>query len=527
MDTEPDTAQTEKSLTGKPLLYNFLGKKCHADSVTFPCCPARLPGDMPAFQTAAQLARAVKSGETTPQQLLEQAQARAEAVRDLGALVSLNEHAGEQAAAVQSRVQAGEHLPLAGVPIVIKDNINVTGTRTTCGSRILANYVSPYTATAAQKLLDAGAVVVGKANMDEFAMGSSTENSASGPALNPWDRERVPGGSSGGSAAAVAAGITPVSLGSDTGGSVRQPAALCGVYGFKPTYGRVSRYGLVAYASSLDQIGPFARSAEDLTLLMNVLAGHDPRDATSLNVPADFTAGNADTLRGLRVGVVRESLSGNTPGVEATLKATLDALRGAGAVVGEVGLPALKYAIPTYYLIAMPEASSNLARFDGMVYGQRAPGSDVTQSMTLTRERGFGKEVQRRIMLGTYALSSGYYDAYYAQAMKVRRLIADEFTAAFGQYDVLVTPTSPFPAFRRGEKTSDPLAMYAADVDTVAVNLAGLPALSVPAGFEEMDGKRLPVGVQFIAPALGDERLIALAGALEAVGAVQMDTPQD
>ena len=482
---------------------------------------------MSAFQTAAQLAHAVRSGETSPQELLEGALARAAAVRDLGALVSLNEQAGAQAAAVQARVQAGENLPLAGVPIVIKDNINVTGTRTTCGSRILANYVSPYTATAAQKLQDAGAVVVGKANMDEFAMGSSTESSASGPTLNPWDRERVPGGSSGGSAAAVAAGITPVSLGSDTGGSVRQPAALCGVYGFKPTYGRVSRYGLVAYASSLDQIGPFARSAEDLALLMNVIAGHDPRDATSLDVPARFAAGEAESLRGLRVGVVREALDGNTPGVEATLSTTLDALRGAGAVVGEVSLPALKYAIATYYLIAMPEASSNLARYDGMVYGERAPGDDLTRSMTLTREQGFGREVQRRIMLGTYALSSGYYDAYYAQAMKVRRLIADEFTAAFGGYDVLVTPTSPFPAFRRGEKVGDPLAMYAADVDTVAVNLAGLPALSVPAGFEEVDGKRLPVGIQFIAPALQDERLIALAGALEAVGAVRLERPQD
>ena len=482
---------------------------------------------MAAFQTAAQLARAVQSGETTPQQLLHGALARAEAVRGLNALVSLNEHAEEQAAAVQRRVQAGEPLPLAGVPIVVKDNINVTGTRTTCGSRMLANYVSPYTATAAQKLQGAGAVIVGKANMDEFAMGSSTESSASGPTLNPWDHERVPGGSSGGSAVAVAAGISPVSLGSDTGGSVRQPAALCGVYGFKPTYGRVSRYGLVAYASSLDQIGPFARSAEDLALLMNVIAGHDPRDATSLDAPARFAVGGADSLRGLRVGVIRESLGGNTPGVEAALGATLDALRGAGAVVGEVSIPELEYAIAAYYLIAMPEASSNLARYDGMVYGERVPGGDVTRSMTLTREQGFGQEVQRRILLGTYALSSGYYDAYYAKAMKVRRLIADEFTAAFGQYDVLVTPTSPFPAFRRGEKASDPLAMYAADVDTVAVNLAGLPALSVPAGFEEVDGKRLPVGVQFIAPALQDERLLALAGALEAVGAVRLEVPQD
>lgn len=461
--------------------------------------------------------------EVTADQVIQEALGRAQAAGDLNALVSLNDHAAEQAAEVQQKVEAGEALALAGLPIVIKDNINLSGTRTTCGSRILGNYVSPYTATAAQKLLDAGAVVIGKANMDEFAMGSSTESSASGPTLNPWDQARVPGGSSGGSAVAVAANITSVALGSDTGGSVRQPAALTGVYGLKPTYGRVSRYGLVAYASSLDQIGPFARTAQDLALLMNVIAGHDPLDATSLQAPPQFRAGTPDDLRGLRVGVIRESLQGNTPGVEQALQDTIDALRTAGATVGEVSIPELKYAIAAYYLIAMPEASSNLARYDGMVYGQRVQGSDLLESMTLTREQGFGREVQRRIMIGTYALSSGYYDAYYSKAMKVRRLIADEFSAAFRQYDVLLTPTSPFPAFRRGEKTSDPLAMYAADVDTVAINLAGLPALSVPAGFEVVDGVRLPVGVQFIAPALQDERLVALAGGLEGVGAVKME----
>lgn len=461
--------------------------------------------------------------EVTADQVIQEALGRAQAAGDLNALVSLNDHAAEQAAEVQQKVEAGEALALAGLPIVIKDNINLSGTRTTCGSRILGNYVSPYTATAAQKLLDAGAVVIGKANMDEFAMGSSTESSASGPTLNPWDQARVPGGSSGGSAVAVAANITSVALGSDTGGSVRQPAALTGVYGLKPTYGRVSRYGLVAYASSLDQIGPFARTAQDLALLMNVIAGHDPLDATSLQAPPQFRAGTPDDLPGLRVGVIRESLQGNTPGVEQALQDTIDALRTAGATVGEVSIPELKYAIAAYYLIAMPEASSNLARYDGMVYGQRVQGSDLLESMTLTREQGFGREVQRRIMIGTYALSSGYYDAYYSKAMKVRRLIADEFSAAFRQYDVLLTPTSPFPAFRRGEKTSDPLAMYAADVDTVAINLAGLPALSVPAGFEVVDGVRLPVGVQFIAPALQDERLVALAGGLEGVGAVKME----
>ncbi|MFC4639544.1 Asp-tRNA(Asn)/Glu-tRNA(Gln) amidotransferase subunit GatA [Deinococcus hohokamensis] len=482
---------------------------------------------MPAPLSAAQLARAVTAGETTPHALLEQAEARAHRTRPLNALVSLNPHAAQQADLVARRVEAGEALPLAGVPVVVKDNINVTGTRTTCGSRMLEVYVSPYTATAAQKLLNAGAVIVGKANMDEFAMGSSTESSASGPTLNPWDHARVPGGSSGGSAVAVAAGITPVSLGSDTGGSVRQPAALTGIYGLKPTYGRVSRYGLVAYASSLDQIGPFARSAEDLALLLSVIAGPDPRDATCLQAPTAFRAGTPDDLRGLRVGVIRESLGGNTPGVDAALQAMLEALRGAGAVTGEVSIPELSHAIAAYYLIAMPEASSNLARYDGMVYGLRVPGADVTEAMTLTRERGFGREVQRRIMIGTYALSSGYYDAYYSKAMKVRRLIAQEFNRAFEAFDVLVTPTSPFPAFRRGEKTSDPLAMYAADVDTVAVNLAGLPALSVPAGFETVGGVQLPVGVQFIAPALSDELLLTLAGGLEGIGAVQLGTPPE
>ncbi|AKH17947.1 Asp-tRNA(Asn)/Glu-tRNA(Gln) amidotransferase subunit GatA [Deinococcus soli (ex Cha et al. 2016)] len=474
-----------------------------------------------AFTSAATQARRVQARDLSPQDLTTQALARIESARELNAVVSVNPNAQAQAQAVQARLDAGETLPLAGVPVIVKDNINVTGTETTCGSRILRGYVSPYDATAAARLTRAGAVIVAKANMDEFAMGSSTESSAHGPTLNPWDTGRVPGGSSGGSAVAVAANLVDVSLGSDTGGSVRQPAAFTGVYGLKPTYGRVSRSGLVAYASSLDQIGPFARSAEDLALIMNVIAGQDPHDATSLDAPPTFAAGTPDDLRGLRVGVITESLAGNTAGVDATLSATLDALRGAGATTAEVSLPELKYAIAAYYLIAMPEASSNLARFDGMVYGQRAAGSDLTGAMTLTREQGFGPEVQRRILIGTYALSSGYYDAYYSKAMKVRRLIADRFTQAFGQFDVLVTPTSPFPAFRRGEKTSDPLAMYAADVDTVAINLAGLPALSVPAGFDTAQGVRLPVGIQFIAPPLQDERLVRIAGGLEGIGIAQ------
>ncbi|ANE43878.1 Asp-tRNA(Asn)/Glu-tRNA(Gln) amidotransferase subunit GatA [Deinococcus puniceus] len=490
--------------------------------MSVPATPSSTDGPQP---SATDLARAVLAQDTTPQALLSNALARIDAAQHLNALISLNAGAEAHAQAVQARVQAGETLPLAGVPIIVKDNINVRGTRTTCGSRILANYTSPYDATVARRLVHAGAVIVGKANMDEFAMGSSTESSASGPTLNPWDTARVPGGSSGGSAVAVAANLTPISLGSDTGGSVRQPAAFTGVYGLKPTYGRVSRFGLVAYASSLDQIGPFARSAEDLALIMNVIAGHDPQDATSLHAPPQFAAGTPDDLRGLRVGVIRESLEGNTAGVESTLNATLDALRGAGASVQEVSIASVRHAIAAYYLIAMPEASSNLARYDGMTYGDRSTAPDVNTSMTLTREHGFGREVQRRILLGTYALSSGYYDAYYSKAMKVRGLIAQDFARAFADFDVLVTPTSPFPAFRHGEKSSDPLAMYAADVDTVAINLAGLPALSVPAGFETVDGVRLPVGIQFIAPTLKDEVLLTLAGGLEGVGAVQMEAP--
>lgn len=474
--------------------------------------------------TATQLAAQIRQGELTPQQALESATGRAEAARPLNALISLNPQAGEQARQVASRLAAGEHLPLAGVPVVIKDNLNLAGTHTTCGSRMLASYLSPYTATAVARLLEAGAVVLGKANMDEFAMGSSSETSAYGPTLNPWDPERVPGGTSGGSAAIVSAGVVPISLGSDTGGSVRQPAAFTGVYGFKPTYGRVSRYGLVAHASSLDQIGPFARSAADLALIMQVMAGHDPLDATSLNVPSAFQ-NELDLPSPLRVGVISESLQGNTPGVEAALGRMLGALGGLGATVEEISLPSTSYAVAAYYLISTPEASSNLARYDGMAYGARASAAEVGAAMSAARAKGFGLEVKRRILMGTYALSSGYYDAYYSKAMRVRQLISREFARAFSQFDVLVTPTSPFPAFRFGERSSDPLAMYAADVDTVAVSLAGLPALSIPMGFEELDGRRLPVGIQLVAPALADERLIALAQALEASGSVVLQSP--
>lgn len=473
---------------------------------------------MSSFSTlsACECAQQVNSGQTSARQLLAQAVAQAEKHRQLNAICSLNPQAEQQAQQVDDRLAAGEQLPLAGVPIVIKDNINATGTITSCGSKMLHNYTSPYNATVVERLLAEGAVIVGKANMDEFAMGSSTETSIYGPTHNPHDQQRVAGGSSGGSAVAVAAGISPLSLGSDTGGSVRQPAAFCGVYGFKPTYGRVSRYGLVAYASSLDQVGPFARNAADLALLLDVIAGHDSLDATSLSHKPQFVSQlTQHSWQGLRVGVISQSLAGNTSAVLAALEQTKQAMSAAGASLQELSLPSLEHAVATYYLIAMPEASSNLARYDGIGYGYRAEATELLDSVTRTREQGFGAEVQRRILLGTYALSSGYYEAFYGKALKVRRKIANEFAQAFEQVDVLLTPTSPFSAFELGEKISDPLSMYAADVDTVAANLAGLPALNIPAGFEQIATSKLPIGIQLIGPALADEKLIALAAQLE------------
>ncbi|WP_027482008.1 Asp-tRNA(Asn)/Glu-tRNA(Gln) amidotransferase subunit GatA [Deinococcus pimensis] len=469
------------------------------------------------FESATTLSAAVLRGERRPTDLVEEALSAAEARAHLGALISLVPDAREQAARVEARLAAGETPLLAGVPVVVKDNLNLRGSRTTCGSRILSSYVSPYTATVVRRLQDAGAVIVAKGNMDEFAMGSSNETSAFGPARNPWDVSRVPGGSSGGSAVAVAAGVVPLSLGSDTGGSIRQPAAMTGVYGFKPTYGRVSRYGLVAYASSLDQVGPFARTASDLALSLDAIVGPDDLDATSLDTAPRFREALARDVRGLRFAFVREALAGNTSGVDAAMARTREVLEGLGATVTEVSLPTLEYGVAAYYLVATPEASSNLARYDGMVYGSRAAGvREVNASMSATRGEGFGTEVKRRVLMGTYALSSGYYDAYYSKAMKVRRLVADDLARAFADADVLVTPTSPFPAFRIGERMDDPVAMYAADVDTVIANLAGIPAVSVPAGFETLDGRELPVGVQFLAPALADELLVSVAAAFEA-----------
>lgn len=427
----------------------------------------------------------------------------------------------EQARAIDQRVARHERPgPLAGVPIALKDNICLSWGRTTCGSRMLERYRSPYTATAAQRLIDAGAVVIGKTNMDEFAMGSSCENSAFGPTRNPWDVSRVPGGSSGGSAAAVAAGVVPGALGSDTGGSIRQPAGFCGVVGLKPTYGRVSRYGLVAYASSLDQIGPLTRSVRDAALLTQVMAGADEHDATSSQreVP-DLLAELEEGVNRLNIGVPRFARSNsNHDAVNGAMARAAAALSDEGAVVREVDLPHAGHGIAAYYLVATAEASSNLARFDGVRYGRRAelgPGDGLDELYRRSRAEGLGPEVQRRIMLGTHALSSGYYDAYYNTALRVRRLIRRDFDSAFESCDALLLPSSPGPAFRLGEKTSDPLALYLEDVYTVGVNLAGLPAVTLRAGAASLDGRELPVGVQLVGPAWREERLLRIARMLE------------
>ncbi len=404
--------------------------------------------------------------------------------------------------------KAGASGPLAGVRIAVKDNLCTRGMPTTCASRVLAGWVPPYDAHVVERLRDAGAAVVGKTNLDEFAMGSSTENSAFGPTLNPWDTTRIPGGSSGGSAAAVASGMVPMALGSDTGGSVRQPAALCGVVGLKPTYGRVSRYGLVAFGSSLDVVGTLTRTVPDAARLLGVIAGHDPRDSTSLDVPVPDYASTVDApLEGLTLGVPREFFgAGLDAEVEAAVRAALDVYRGLGAKVVDVSLPTSPHALATYYLVATAEASGNLARYDGVHYGHRAAGPGDVYGRS--RDEGLGAEVKRRILLGTYALSSGYRDAYYLKALRVRRLIKADHEAAFGSCDVIVGPTSPTAAFRLGERTADPLRMYLADIYTIGANLAGLPAISVPCGFTTGG---LPIGLQLIAPVLAEERLLRAA----------------
>ncbi len=416
--------------------------------------------------------------------------------------------------------------PLAGVPIAIKDNLCTTFGRTTCSSKILDNFQAPYTATAVAKLEAAGAIVLGKTNMDEFAMGSSTENSARGMTANPWDTTRVPGGSSGGSAAAVAADFAPGALGSDTGGSIRQPAALCGVVGMKPTYGRISRYGLVAFASSLDQIGPFCRSVEDAALLLDAITGHDPLDSTSLNepVPEHYKTVRQGTPKNLRIGLAKQYMSdANDPALTKAVEQAIEVYKQAGAEIVEVDLPHTEYGIAVYYVVATAEASSNLARYDGIHYGHRTENpDDLVDLYAASRAEGFGEEVKRRIMLGTYVLCSGYYDAYYLRALKVRRLIKNDFEQAFEQCDAILCPTTTGPAFKAGDKTDDPLAMYLNDVYTVNANLSGIPGISLPAGLTD---EGLPVAVQLFGSWFDEARLLQIAQVYETATSHQHHRP--
>jgi len=468
------------------------------------------------FPTVAQLARDIREGRVTASAVLEEHLKRVDERE--GEIHAFNlvttEQARSTAAEVDEAVKAGKPLgPLAGVPIALKDNMCTRGVETTCSSKILEGWKPPYDATVVSKLREAGAVFVGKTNLDEFAMGSSTENSAFGPTRNPLDTSRVPGGSSGGSAAAVAAGFAAASLGSDTGGSIRQPAALCGLVGVKPTYGVVSRYGLVAFASSLDQIGPFTHTVEDAALVMEAIAGHDPLDSTSLPQPAPQLTSVLDQgVQGMRIGRVVDMPEGSEPDVLARLDAGFAALKERGATIVDVQLPSLQFGLTAYYLVAPAEASSNLARYDGVRYGMRVDAPDLNAMYAATRSQGFGAEVKRRIMLGTYALSAGYYDAYYGKALKVRRLIADDFAKAYQACDVVLTPTSPSVAFPFGDKTADPLAMYLCDVFTIPTNLAGHAAMSVPFG---TGAHGLPVGVQVLAPALGEATMFRVAAELE------------
>ncbi len=471
-------------------------------------------------ETYTSFRRRLDAGETTCTEAVADALQGIEAGKDLNAFLAVfNERAADRAAEIDQRIHAGTAGPLAGMTVALKDNIAIQNAQLTCGSKILTGFTSLYSSTAVERLEAADAIILGKTNMDEFAMGSSNETSFFGPAYHPQDRSRVPGGSSGGSGIAVAAGMCHTSLGSETGGSVRQPAAFLGVVGVKPTYGRVSRYGLVAFASSLDQISPFARSVEDAALILETIAGHDPNDSTSSAQPvAGYTQGleNAD-MRGMRVGLPREySIEGMHPSVTRSVDEVRARLIDAGAEIVEISLPHTEYTIPCYYVIATAEASSNLARFDGARYGYRSlNASTIDEMYEMSRSEGFGPEVQRRIMLGTFVLSSGYYDAYYRKAQQVRRLIHDDFAAAFAKVDLILTPTTPTPAFKLGEKTSDPISMYLSDIFTAAVNLAGVPAISIPSGHDSQTG--LPVGVQFIARHFDEKRMFQAAAWCERV----------
>jgi aspartyl-tRNA(Asn)/glutamyl-tRNA(Gln) amidotransferase subunit A len=448
----------------------------------------------------------------------------------VGAFLStFKEQSLQKATEIDAKISKGENVGvLAGVPIAVKDNMCTTFGATTCGSKILENFYSPYNATVIDRLLAADAVIVGKTNMDEFAMGSSTENSGLKKTVNPWDLTRVPGGSSGGSAAALAGQMCFASLGSDTGGSIRQPASLCGLVGMKPTYGRVSRYGLVAYGSSLDQIGPFARNAADCALMLNVIAGHDEKDSTSVDdkiaVVKNYMAEIDKPIAGLKIAIVPQLFEGADGEVVAAVKGAIEIYKKCGAEVIEIQMPYFDYSIAAYYLIATAEASSNLARYDGVHYGYRSKNAkDYIEVYTKSRAEALGTEVKRRIMLGTYALSSGYYDAYYLKALKVRNLIRSDFSAAFQKADCIMMPTSPSTAFKVGEKTADPLQMYLSDVYTIAVNLAGVPAVSIPCGF---DSKTLPIGLQIIGPNFEEQKLLQIAKMLESQTEYHKQTPR-
>ena len=474
-------------------------------------------------KTAAQMAEALAKGETTSVELT---QAHLDRVAEVDGQVKAflhvdSEGALAQAKDIDARRAKGEKLsPLAGIPLALKDVLAQKGVPTTAGSKILQGWRPPYDSTVVSKLKDAGVVIMGKTNMDEFAMGSSTENSGYGPTFNPWDLTRTPGGSSGGSAAAVSALEAPLAIGSDTGGSIRQPAALTGIVGVRPTYGAVSRYGLIAYSSSLDQAGPFGRTVLDTALLHEVIAGHDPKDATSINapVPAVVQAAKSGDVKGMKIGVIKQLQGeGYQKGVQARFDESLQVLASLGAEIVEVDCPSFEYALAAYYLIAPSECSSNLARFDAMRYGLRTgdvDGASAEAVMSATRDAGFGREVKRRIILGTYALSSGYYDAYYGSAQKIRTLIIEDYAKAFAKADVLVSPTAPTTAYKIGEKVDDPMAMYLGDVATIPVNLAGICGMSLPAGLAEEDN--LPVGFQIMAPAMQDQRLYQAGAALEA-----------
>lgn len=465
-------------------------------------------------KSAMEQSRALKNKEISAVELTTASLDRIKSIDEkLGAFNSLTEETAlETAKKVDEKIAKGEELPLlAGVPLALKDNMNLIGSKTTASSKILENFVSPYNATVTTKLLNNLVPIVGKANLDEFAMGSSNENSAFKKVHNPWNLDKVPGGSSGGSAASVSACEAALALGSDTGGSIRLPASFCGIVGMKPTYGKVSRYGLIAFASSLDQIGPLTRTVEDAAALLEVISGYDEHDSTSLKLPVEnYREGINNDIKGMKIGVVKELLSeGLSPDVEKAVQSAIETYKSLGAEIKEISLPNLKHSIGIYYILATAECSSNLARFDGVKYGHRTDKAENLLDMYCkTRAEGFGPEVKRRIMLGTYALSSGYYDAYYKKALQMRRVVTDDFLKAFGEADALISPTCPNTAFDLGARTEDPLAMYLTDIATISANLAGLPAISVPAGF---DSEGMPIGLQIMTPQLTEKRLFNLS----------------